>query len=487
MYLLFSILVIAAIFSARFSARLGVPVLIAFLGIGMLVGSDVLGLVYFDNAELARRVGDILLVFIIFDGGFQTRRAAFQSVRGPALTLATVGVLVTAGVLGGLIHLVTGMDILRSMMIGSILSSTDAAAVLMITRQTPLKTRVATTLDVESAANDPMAILLTMAFIAALNGEAGTWPRFTLALAWSFAGGVGVGFVASRVARFLFDRLQSENRGYYFVLGVAVPMLAYGAADAVAANGIIAVFFGGYWLGNDDFAFKRGVSHFLDGIASFSNVALFLMLGLLVFPSRFAGIWPQAVLIALLMMFVARPVAVLVSTALFRYEWRERNFLIWGGIKGAVPIVLATYPAVNGLDPDGTVFSIVFFAVLLTCALQGTTMAPLARLLRLTVPARRKPPYTVELHATRRSDTDLFEIRIDEGAGSIGKPIRTLGLPPGVLISSIVRGDEIIAPQGETRIQMDDLLFLLTPIRRIEEVTGLLTAPPDDGGSTGDP
>ncbi|HQE74267.1 MAG TPA: cation:proton antiporter, partial [Myxococcota bacterium] len=192
MYLLLSLLVIAAIFSARVSSKFGMPMLIAFLGIGMIVGSDGLALIEFNNAELARRVGDLLLIFIIFDGGFQTKRAIFKSVKGPALTLATFGVIVTAAVLGGMIHLITKLDLLTSMMIGSILSSTDAAAVIMATRQTPIRRNLATTLDVESAANDPMAILLTTTFIAAIKGQDGSgWLPLTLGLIWSFVAGVG--------------------------------------------------------------------------------------------------------------------------------------------------------------------------------------------------------------------------------------------------------------------------------------------------------
>jgi len=481
MYLLLSLLVIAAIFSARVSSKFGMPMLIAFLGIGMIVGSDGLALIEFNNAELARRVGDLLLIFIIFDGGFQTKRAIFESVKGPALTLATFGVIVTAAVLGGLIHLITKLDLLTSMMIGSILSSTDAAAVIMATRQTPIRRNLATTLDVESAANDPMAILLTATFIAAIKGQDGSgWLPLTLGLIWSFVAGVGIGWVTCKIGRFLFDRLESENRGHYFVLGIAIPLLAYGAAEAVGANGIIAVFFGGYWFGNTDFAFKRGVGHFLDGVASFSNVALFLMLGVLANPSGFGGIWPQAVLISVLMILVARPVAVLLSTAFFKFDWRERTFLIWGGIKGAVPIVLATYPAANGLDPDEHVFSIVFFAVLMTCLVQGTTMGPMAKLLKLTVPLKKKASYTVELYATKRCDTDLFEVHIEEGAVSIGKLIKDLQLPSSVLISSIVREDKIMAPRGDTMIELGDVLFLLSPVKSIEEVTAQLTSPDDD-------
>ena len=479
MILLIAGLIIAAVFSTKISSHFGVPLLIVFLGIGMLVGSDVLKIIYFDDAALTRRIADILLIFIIFEGGFQTKRSTFQSVRGPALILATFGVLATALILGLLIHLFTEFDLLYSLMIGSIISSTDAAAVLMITRQNPIRPRISTTLEVESAANDPMAILLTVAFIEAVVGHTSDVPRFVLDLLWKFGGGVIVGIIASVIARYLFDKLESENRGYYYVLGIGTPLLCYGMADAIGANGIIAAFFGAYRLGNRDFAFKRAVNNFLEGVSALCNVALFLMLGLLVFPSHFADIWQEGVLIALLVMFVARPAAFLLSTFPFKYEAKERFFMIWGGIKGAVPIVLATYPAVYGIDPEGRVFNIVFFAVLFTCLLQGSTLGPLARLLKLTVPGKSKSPYSMELHATRRSDIDMFELEIGAASPAAGKRIRDLGLPPGALISSIVRGDTLIPPKGHTEFLPGDLLSVLAPTKDIAEVTRIL----NEGGS----
>ena len=484
-----SILIIASVFSTKISARFGVPLLIAFLGIGMLVGSDALNLIYFDDAGLTRRVADILLIFIIFDGGFQTKRRAFKSVMGPAVTLATVGVLATALVLGCLIHLLTRLPLAYSLLMGSIISSTDAAAVLMITRQSPIKERVSTTLEVESAANDPMAILLTVAFVDLLAGGSANPALFVGKLLWQFCGGVAVGWALGHAGRFLFDRLESENRGYYYVLGIGVPLLGYGAASLIGANGIIAVFFGGYWLGNSEFAFKRGIGAFMGGVSAFCNVAIFLILGLLVFPSHFAAVWKEGVLIALLVMFVARPVALLLCTLPFSYSAKERIFMVWGGIKGAVPIVLATYPASAGLDPEGRVFNAVFFAVLLTCLLQGSTLGVLARLFKLNVPSRPYKPYSVELYATKRSDIDLFEIHLDSGGAADGREIRELGLPARALISSIARGQDIVFPKGHTVLRADDALFVLAPIAEIESITKALNGPreaeAEDG--TGEP
>lgn len=477
MLFFFAFLIVAAVFSTKLSSRAGIPVLIAFMGIGILVGSDVLNLFYFDDAALTKRIADILLIFILFVGGFQTKRSSLVAVAGPSLTLATAGVLITALGLGFLIHLVARLPLMYSFMVAAIISSTDAAAVMMATRQTPIRERVAATLDVESAANDPMAILLTLAFVEIVSGKSSSVPLFVLKLLWQLAGGVAIGYALARLSRFLFDHLESENRGYYYVLIIGLILLTFGLADLVKANGTIAVFFMGYWLGNSEFVCKRGVSNFLEGISAFGNVALFLMLGLLAFPRNFASIWKEGLLIAALMIFVVRPIAVLACTLPFKYGFRERLFVMWGGIKGAVPIVLATYPAAYGLDPEGKVFNIIFFAVLLSCLAQGTTMGPLARLLGLAVPVRPRSPYSVELHTLRKSDLDMFEIRVEKNSISAGLRIRDLALPKEALISSVVRKERIIPPKGTTSIEADDILFVLAPTKDIEKVSLLINRP----------
>ncbi|HPY01061.1 MAG TPA: cation:proton antiporter, partial [Candidatus Marinimicrobia bacterium] len=297
MYLLIAILLIAAIYSTKITSKFGVPVLLLFLGIGMLCGSDVLNLIYFDNAVLAQKVANIFLIFILFEGGFHTRREIVQSVFGPALTLATFGIALTAGILGLLIHFIMGLDLLYSLLIGSIISSTDAAAVFMIMRQRAIKKRVSLTLEVESATNDPMAIMLTLVFIQIITGHPQNIGLFILNLIWQFGGGIVVSWLISKIGAFLFNNLKVENRGYYHVLSIAVCLLAYGSAEVIKANGIIAVFFAGYWLGNTDFAYRKGVGNFIEGISTFSNIAIFLLLGVLVFPKSLLSVWQEGLLI----------------------------------------------------------------------------------------------------------------------------------------------------------------------------------------------
>ena len=466
MLLLFALLIIASLFATRISDKIGFPVLVVFLAVGLIVGSDILGLIEFSDAKFTKQVADILLIFILFDGGFRTMRSDLKVAAKPAITLATFGVAVTAMVLGICIHWIMDYDWMLSMLIGSIISSTDAAAVFLITRQNPLKKMLAATLNVESAANDPMAILLTLAFLGSIAGEGTSLWEFFSRLAWQFSGGILIGFLASKIAHFLFNHLHSENRGYYYVLLIGVILFGYGFADQIQANGIIAVFFMGYWLGNSEFVAKRGVSLFLEGISTFCNMALFLMLGLLAFPRNFALVWKEGLLIAALMIFVARPVAVWLSTLPFRYSTKEKLFVSWGGIKGAVPIVLATYPAAYGLKDAESVFNIIFFAVLVSCLLQGSTLGRIAKRAKLTIPKSPVSPFSVELHAIKQSDIDMFEFLIHDDYYCAKKRIQDLKFSTDVVITSITRNGKILPPRGAIELQPGDILFILAPLSR---------------------
>ena len=478
MLMMLALLIIIGTFSTKIATKSGLPALLLFLSIGVIFGNDFLKLISFDNAKLAGQIANIALIFVLFESGFQTKKDELRSYAGPSMTLATLGIAVTAGVLGGLIYLIIRPgDIFYSLMIGTIISSTDASAVMMIFRKNSIKRRVSSTLEVESAANDPAAILLTMLMIQLVSGEAGNhFGIFVMRLMWQLLGGLLVGFIFGEIACFLFDRLKSENRGYYYVLIIGVAIFIYSLAELVKANGIIAVFFAGYTIGNTKFTYKRGITSFLEGISTLSNMTIFLMLGLLVSPKQLQEVWKEGILVAVLLMFIARPVAVFLCTLPFKkIQFREKVLLSWGGIKGAVPIVLSTYPMIHGIDESGKVFNIVFFAVVLSCVLQGTTITKVASWLKLLVPPTPRSPYSLELLTTSQIDVDMFEQSIEEKAKCCGKKIMDLHLPEGVLITSIVRDDKLISPQGNTEIQPNDILFILAPVERIKVVSHLLT------------
>lgn len=468
--MLISFLIILAMLSTKLSNKIGLPLLIGFILIGIGVGSD--GLCWFDfnDALLTKHIADVLLILIIFEGGYCVTRESFKSVAGTSLSLATFGVVLTAAILGLLIHVVFKFDIIYSFIIASIISSTDAAAVFMITKASPIKNKLATTLNVESAANDPMAILLTITFIQVAMG-AFTSPLIAiLLLIWQFTGGILIGFIWYKITIFLFNQLKSDSRGNYSVLIIGCILFAYGVSDLLGANGIIAVFFMGYWLGNSNFPAKRSVSSFLESISTIFNIGLFIMLGLLSSPSRFGDIWKGSLIIVGIMMFVARPLAVMIATMASKYSFKEKLFLSWGGVKGAVPIVLATYPAASAMDGDGFIFNTIFFAVFLSCVVQGTTLGPLAKLLKFT--ERKKPdsPHSVELHSMQACELDMFELLIEDGAPCINRTLSEINLGKEVLISAIMRKKQIILPKGNTKIKAHDILFVLVKPSLIEDV-----------------
>jgi potassium/hydrogen antiporter len=474
MILVFALLIVLGVFSTKISTKSGVPILLVFLGIGMLVGSDVLNLINFGDTVLTQRIANVALIFILFDSGFYTKRNSLKSSFGPSLTLATAGIVVTSAAIGLAAHFLLKLDLTVSLLIGAIVSSTDAAAVVNLMRQSPVQPRVSTTLEVESAANDPMAILLTTLMIDIIAGKTGNVPLFMLELAWQLGGGILIGWLAAKLGVFLFNRLHAENRGYYYVLLMGFALLVYGIGDVARSSGIIAVFFCGYWFGNSEFVYKRGVSHIIEGLSTISNMAIFLLLGLLVFPKTTLLMWKEGLILAGLIIFVARPIAVLISTAPFRYTVKERIFIMWGGIKGAVPIVLATYPAAFGLENSQYYFNVVFFAVFLTCLVQGTSIGWVAKKLGLSVPPKPKALYSVELLSRGKIDMDMIEIPIEKGGPADGRSLQEINLPRDLVVSSVVRGDQIITPRGETRFKPDDIVFVLAPVKLTDGVHALL-------------
>lgn len=472
--LIFGTLIVVGTFLSKISSRIGLPVLLVFLGVGMIAGSDVLNLISFSNYEVARDFANLALIFILFDSGFNTKRQNLKKYSGPSLTLATAGILLTAVCLGTLIHFLIGVDWALSMLIGSIISSTDAAAVMTIMREKPVKAHVSSTLEIESAANDPMAILLTVFMINFIQSAGATgaseYVFFVARLFWQFGGGILTAFVLSRVAVWLFNHFGSDNQAMFYVLYVGVVLSIYSAADAIEANGTIAVFFAGYKMGNTNFVFKRGLSHFISGLSSFSNMFVFLLLGLLVFPHSMIKVWHQGIILALALMFVARPLTVFLCTAPFRFSFKDRVFISWGGLKGAVPIILATYPAAYGLDPSGIIFNIVFFVVIFSCSLQGTTLSFLAKKLDLSVPPKPHSPYSLELFALDKTDIDIVDVEIHTDSPWCGKRLSELALPDDIVVSSMVRHGKIMSPRGNTLIQDNDILFIMGAPGRVRAI-----------------
>ena len=448
-----AILLLIGIASSKFSSRIGLPVLVLFLVVGMLAGSEGIGGIDFENIPLAHGIGTVALAIILYDGGMRTSVHAFRMVLWPALLLATLGVLLTAMITGLAASWIAGLTLLHGLLLGSIVGSTDAAAVFSVLRAKGLnlKERLAALLEVESASNDPMAIFLTVGLLQILLGEMelgfGLFRLFLLQMSI----GALVGVVMGKATVWVVNRVDLDAAGLYPVLTAAAGLLAFGLAAVIGGSGFLAVYLAGIVIGNSRIVFQRGILHFHDGAAWLSQIAMFVLLGLLAFPSRLAGVATEGLLIAGVLIFIARPVAVGLMLPWFGFNVREVALVSWVGLKGAVPIVLATFPLLLGLEGSDALFDIIFFVVLVSAVLQGWSLPPVARILGLQTEPKPEPPISLEI-------TSLRDV---EQSRASGRSIRELALPDGAVVAMVVRDQQIIPPRGSTRIEPGDHVFLV--------------------------
>ena len=467
----------AGIVASRLSSRLGVPALLLFLIIGMLAGSEGPGGIPFDDPAVAQFVGVVALAFILFSGGMDTERRTISAVVWQGLSLSTLGVLLTAVVVAWAATYVLGVSFLEGMLLGAIVSSTDAAAVFSILRSQSigLKGTTKPLLELESGSNDPMAVFLTTGVISLLTGvSAGVLslvPMFFLQMA---AGGA-LGILFGRGAVFVINYLRLESEGLYPVFTIGVVLLTYGATALLGGNGFLAVYLAGIAMGNSDFIHKRSIMRFHDGIAWLMQMTMFLVLGLLVFPSRLVPVAGVSLLMALVLVLVARPLAVMAGLLLARLRFRQKVLVAWVGLRGAVPIVLATFPFIAGVPQAELYFNVVFFIVLTSVLVQGTTIATAARLLRLDLSLAVRRRYPLEFAPITKTESDLVEVEVPEGTQIDGSRVMDLRLPTSALIVLIGRDDGFVAPRGSTIIHGGDTLLVLaekSDISRIRAIVG---------------
>ncbi|MCC6337557.1 MAG: potassium/proton antiporter [Myxococcales bacterium] len=476
-YIIGPLLLLGVVLAAVWLDRFSVPVILVALGLGLLAGSDVLRLWHFDDVELANQLANAGLVFILFHGGLVTKRSILKSVLLPAGGMATWGVVLTAAAVFCVLRLGLGWAFERSLLLAAVISSTDAAATFSILRRQSLGPRLASTIEVESAANDPMAILLTLVVVEALTSGAGMGWTILAVFAWKFLAGPVVGWLLARAAVAIFDRLNPQDRGYYYVLLLAVVLLTYGLAEAASASGMLAVFTAGLVMGNRKFIYQQGIRNFSAALSMIANIGVFVMMGLLVFPSQWSTLWLDGVLLFLALTFVARPAAVWLGTLGMGFAAKERVFMCWAGLRGAVPIVLATYPMAAGIQAGQDVFNLVFFAVILSVAIQGSTLGTLARRLGLSTPSRPQPRYGLELVTMAHSHLDLIVVDLPDPKGRPGPRIRDLTLPPGAILTLVTRGDEVVAPTGNTRLLGWDQVTVLAHAADEADVRAALLEP----------
>ncbi|MFP3914498.1 MAG: potassium/proton antiporter [Actinomycetota bacterium] len=458
-------LMVAGALLVGVSDRLRVPASLISLAVGMVVGSDGLGWINVDDAALVRDLSIVALIVILFEGGLTTKPSALKEAGLPALSLATVGVAVTAGVtaLGAQLVFRPGWE--AALLLGAVVASTDAAVVFDLLRRAPLPRRLAEILEVESGANDPFAILLTVGLVASIEGSV-TASSVVLFGAVQLMGGAAVG-VAVGGAGVLLLRTRLRSQALYPILATGVAGLAYAVAAQVSASGFLAVFVAGLLIGARVPRQRRVIRSFYASLATGTDIALFLMLGLLVLPSELPTVMIPGLALTAILILVARPVAVLVTVSPFGLSWRERTLLSWAGLRGAVPIVLATIPATAGVPGGETIFNLVFFVVVVSTLLQGTTVVALAQKLGLTVdrPAWQSIAEAVPLEGV---DVDLVEIHVTPDLPLVGRELRQIPPLPSMLVTAVVRGGRALLPRADTVFQAGDLVMMAVDRSRTE-------------------
>jgi len=458
-----SILLLLSVVISKASGKLGVPALLLFLAIGMLAGVEGPGHIHFNDLQLAQSIGIVALALGVFAGGLETDWARVRPVLRKGLALSTLGVFITAALVGVFAKVALGFSLLEGLLLGSIVSSTDASTVFAVLRgsRVSLKGHLKPLLELESGSNDPMAVFLTMSAIYLLTHPgalaASLIPQFVLQMTLGAVLGVAMG----RGAVLLINSLRLEHEGLYPVLSLSLVLLTYGATASLGGNGFLAVYLAGLWMGNSDFIHKTRVIRFHDGLAWLMQIGMFLTLGLLVVPSRVLTIWPLGCAVALFLILVARPVSVFLTLFPSRLDMREKALVAWVGLRGATPIILATFPLLAGLPKASLIFNLVFFVVVTSVLLKATSLRWVAQRLKVNAPVPRKRQYPLEFVRTHGVKSDLMELRIPQDSAAVGRAIVELGLPKGTLVVLIGRGDEFMIPNGGTVLEQGDSMLVL--------------------------
>jgi potassium/hydrogen antiporter len=459
--LLTGTLLVLAIAVSQLASRVRLPGLVLVLGLAMLLGSDATGFIDFSDYELARNVGVVCLLFILFEGGLATGLPEIRPVLVPAAALATAGTALTALIAGVAAMWLFDLPWLQALLVAAAISSTDAAAVFAVLRGSQLRRRVARTLEGEAGSNDPVAVVLVLGVIEFIREPGFTGLDFAALLLYDFAVGGVLGLAVGAGALWAFIRLRPASAGLWPVASVAVALLSFGGAESIGASGFLAVYLTGLVLGSGEFAARRTIASFHEGVAWIAQLVLFLTLGLLVFPASLGEVALQGTALALVLALVARPVSVFVSTLGAGFDVRERLVLGWAGLRGAVPVVLATFPVTEGIEGSTEFFNIIFFAVLLSTIVQGSTFEWVARRLGVTTDEPALPPPLIEPQTIRRLGAEIVLHGVREGDAAAGRRVRELGMPREALLNLIIRDGEALPPRGSTRIEPGDVLHVL--------------------------
>lgn len=478
-----AVLLLLGVLASRAADQVGVPALLLFLITGMIVGSEGTGWIPFEDAPIAAAIGTVALALILFSGGLDTDWKSVRPVLPHAFGLSTAGVAITAFAVGLAVHLLVGFTLLEGMLLGAIISSTDAAAVFAVLRSkgVHLRGQLRPLLELESGSNDPMAVFLTVAILQYLTIPSASVSDLALGFLFQMPLGAAVGYASGRLGVFLVNRIGLGYEGLYAVLTFSLALFTYGLAYVIGGNGFLAVYVAGIVIGNRPLIHRRTLLLFHEGMAWLMQITMFLTLGLLVFPSRLVPVIGEGLLIAIVLMFVARPLAVFLCLIPSRLTVREKAFLSWVGLRGSVPIVLATYPLVAGIPRADEIFNLVFFVVLLSVLAQGATVPLAAWLLGVDAPPPVRRNYPLEFNPVEGLKSELKELTIPAGSPWAGRAVVDLSLPSGLLIVMIARKNEFVQPKGSTRLEVGDTLLVLAEPETFEHAR--TRAEESNGGS----
>ncbi|NTV64890.1 MAG: potassium/proton antiporter [Oscillochloris sp.] len=461
-----------SVLASKASSRTGIPALLLFLLVGMLAGVEGPGQIYLDNPKLVQSVGVVALVLILFSGGLDTSWDAVLPVLWSGFTLANLGVLISAAIMGGIASLVLGYSPLEGMLLGAIVSSTDAAAVFTVLRArgVDLKGDLEPLIEFESGSNDPMAVFLTVMLTGLVVGSAGPISSLLPAFIWQMVLGTAAGYGMGHAMIWAVNKLRLGQEGLYPVLTLALVLLTYSLTAVLGGNGFLAVYLTGIVMNGHNFVHKRSLMRFHEGMAWLMQITMFITLGLQVTPSKLLPVAGVGLLMAAALMFVARPVSVFLSLVLTRLSIREKLAISWVGLRGAVPIVLATFPLLAGVPHADTIFNIVFFIVISSVLLQGTTIPQVANWLGVRASERHEFHYPYEFVPNVSACSRLIELRVTPTSSACGQAIMELGLPPGALVVSINRDEESLVPGGGTVLEAGDQVLVLAEDELLETV-----------------